>query len=50
MVLLNVYHQLEQRFWYDDVQISKFGAAGTSRQMFNDVSIDRSGGNGGGGN
>ncbi|WP_435180167.1 ABC transporter substrate-binding protein [Halorussus sp. AFM4] len=54
-VFLNVYHQTEQRFWYDNVQIPKFGAAGTSRQMFNNVTVNESGGGGnagggGGGN
>ena len=42
VALLNVYHQLGQRFWYDYAQIPKFGTAGTSRQMFNDVKIDES--------
>ena len=41
VALLNVYHQLEQRFWYDYAEIPKFGAAGTSRQMFNDVKMNK---------
>ncbi len=40
-VFLNVYHQTDQRFWYDYAQIPKFGAAGTSRQMFNDATVDK---------
>ncbi|NHN57585.1 ABC transporter substrate-binding protein [Halorussus sp. JP-T4] len=47
VTMLNVYHQLEQRFWYDNVQFPKFGAAGTSRQMFNNVRKNESGGGGG---
>ncbi|NEU57836.1 twin-arginine translocation signal domain-containing protein [Halorussus sp. MSC15.2] len=39
-VFLNVYHQTDQRFWYDYAQIPKFGAAGTSRQMFNDATVN----------
>ena len=40
-VFLNVYHQTDQRFSYDYADIPKFGAAGTSRQMFNNVTINR---------
>ncbi|MFC7081350.1 hypothetical protein [Halorussus caseinilyticus] len=46
--MLGVHHRLEQRFRYDRARTPKFGAAGTSRQMFNDVSLNRPGGGGGG--
>ena len=35
VVFLNVYHETTERFWYDNVSVPKFGAAGPSRQMHN---------------
>ncbi|UPV98862.1 ABC transporter substrate-binding protein [Halorussus gelatinilyticus] len=46
-VFLNVYHETDQRFWYDYAQIPKFGAAGTSRQMFNGVTLNEPNAGGG---
>jgi peptide/nickel transport system substrate-binding protein len=40
---LNVYHAIEERFWYDTVDYSGFGSMNWSRQMYNDVSVDRQG-------
>ncbi|WP_435181602.1 ABC transporter substrate-binding protein [Halorussus sp. AFM4] len=35
VVFLPVYHQTDERFWYQDLNVEKFGAAGPSRQMYN---------------
>ncbi|NEU58191.1 ABC transporter substrate-binding protein [Halorussus sp. MSC15.2] len=40
VVFLPVYHETDERFWYQNVDISKFGAAGPSRQMYNTTSIN----------
>ena len=40
VVFLPVYHRTDQRFWYGNVDISRFGAAGTSRQMYNTTELD----------
>ncbi|USZ69722.1 ABC transporter substrate-binding protein (plasmid) [Halorussus salilacus] len=40
IALLPTYHELDQRFSYESVDISAFGAAGTSRQMYNEVSLN----------
>jgi peptide/nickel transport system substrate-binding protein len=40
VVFLNVYHRTDERFWYDNVDISRFGGAGTSRQMYNTTELE----------
>jgi peptide/nickel transport system substrate-binding protein len=40
VVFLPVYHETDERFWYDNVDIAPFGAAGPSRQMYNTTSLD----------
>ena len=37
--MLPLYHQLDERLWYDWVDIPPFGGMSGSRQMFNDVKI-----------
>jgi peptide/nickel transport system substrate-binding protein len=39
VVFLNVYHRVDERFWYDWVDIPRFGSAGGSRQKHNHTSI-----------
>ena len=39
VVFLNVYHATSERFWYDWLDIPRFGGAGTSRQKYNNVTI-----------
>lgn len=39
VVFLPIYHRTDERFWYDWVDIPRFGGAGTSRQMLNTVTI-----------
>lgn len=41
---LPVYHRTDERFWYQDLQIPKFGGAGVSRQMFIKGQLEQSGG------
>jgi peptide/nickel transport system substrate-binding protein len=38
---LNVYHAIEERFWYDTIDYPGFGSMNWSRQMYNDVSVNR---------
>jgi len=40
VVFLPVYHETDERFWYDNAEIEQFGAAGPSRQMYNSVSLE----------
>ncbi|WP_115863952.1 ABC transporter substrate-binding protein [Halorussus litoreus] len=35
VAFLPVYHETDERFWYDNVDIQAFGGAGPSRQMYN---------------
>ena len=39
VIFLNVYHGLEEMFWYDWLDIPKFGGGGGSRQKLNTVTI-----------
>jgi peptide/nickel transport system substrate-binding protein len=39
VVLLPVYHRIDQRFNYDWVDVPKFGGAGTSRMMHNNTTV-----------
>ncbi|WP_135825243.1 ABC transporter substrate-binding protein [Halorussus ruber] len=39
VVFLPVYHETDERFWYDNVEIDAFGAAGPSRQMYDTTSL-----------
>ncbi|WP_327050712.1 ABC transporter substrate-binding protein [Halomicrococcus gelatinilyticus] len=38
---LPVYHGLEERYTYDHVEAPKFGGGGYSRQMYNEVKLDK---------
>ncbi|WP_137286044.1 ABC transporter substrate-binding protein [Halorussus salinisoli] len=40
VVFLPVYHRTDERFWYDNVDIEKFGGAGTSRQMYDTTEME----------
>ncbi|MFC7078809.1 ABC transporter substrate-binding protein [Halorussus caseinilyticus] len=40
VVFLPVYHRTDERFWYDNVSIEKFGGAGTSRQMYDTTELE----------
>ena len=35
VVFVNAFHRTDERFWYDHVDIPKFGGMGGSRQMYN---------------
>lgn len=39
MVLLPLYHNLEERFWYDGVDVPKVGAMGGHRQVHNETTV-----------
>jgi len=39
MVLLPMYHSTSERFWYDWVDVPRFGGGGGSRQKYNAVTI-----------
>jgi peptide/nickel transport system substrate-binding protein len=39
VVFLPVYHRTDERMWYDWVDIPRFGGAGGSRQMYNQVTL-----------
>ncbi|RBI62123.1 ABC transporter substrate-binding protein [halophilic archaeon] len=41
VVFLPVYHRTDERFGYQWVDVPKFGAAGTSRQMYNTTTISQ---------
>jgi peptide/nickel transport system substrate-binding protein len=40
MVFLNTYHELDERFWYQGLDVPAFGAAGPSRQMYDSASFN----------
>lgn len=43
VVMLTLYHAVEERLWYDWLDVPRFGGAGSSRQKFNRASVgDRS--------
>ena len=41
VIFLNIYHRTDERFWYDWADVPRFGGAGTSRQMFNQVTLEQ---------
>ncbi|WP_276302517.1 ABC transporter substrate-binding protein [Halorussus lipolyticus] len=40
VVFLPVYHRTDERFWYQNVDVERFGGAGTSRQMYNTTDLE----------
>lgn len=40
MILLPLYHNLNERMWYDNVDVAETGPLGTHRQQHNETSLD----------